>query len=206
MSYSFKDRSSTVVDLISPIILIVGFCFLFPSVCFGQDQFARSLTVGTSYTYIWDRSNLAQGVNPISYQEHTWNANIALEILPRWHFGLMYLNVNTTSELNAERRARSQLFGVFNQFDILPIKEKRRSRIFGEVQYLYGDHCTCGELDPFPRSGLHYISLGGGVEIPLYKQLRLDLAFYSANILNDVPLKYNFTQYVIGLNYRLISK
>lgn len=198
------------VHIISPIALgcritlVASIYLLSLSNLYGQDRFARSLTLGTSYTYIWNQTSIAPSVNETTHQEFTWNTNIALEVLPKWHLGFQYMNIRSISERNANRQSQHQLFGLFNQYDFYT--SQNGIRLFGEAQYKYGDYCTCGQLDPFVLEDLHYLGLGGGVEVPLYKRLKLDLAFYNSVILNNVPLKYNFTQYVIGLNYRLMSK
>lgn len=179
------------------ITFIVSYSLFIATPVLGQKKFARSLTIGSSYTYIFNKTETTSGVMAITHQEFTWNTNIALEVLPRWYLGFMYLNIRSISELNVNRKSQHDLFGVFSQYDfILP---NENSRLFGELQYKYGDYCTCGEFDPFALPDLHYLGLGIGAELPIYKRLRLDLAFYNSLILNEVPLKYNFTQYVIGL-------
>jgi len=186
------------------IILVLSACLFLARPAYGQGQFAKSLTLGTSYTYIWNRTELAPNFRPITYREFIWNTNIALEVFPKWHLGFMYLHVNTISEVNTIRRQQHNIFGLFSQYDLYTTEDNWR--VFAEVQYAYGDFCTCGNLDPYREQDIHYLGLGLGGEVPISKRWWLDLAAYSSLILNDIPSKYNFTQYVVGINYKLIAK
>jgi hypothetical protein len=163
-----------------------------------KGNFARSATVGSSYTYIFDRRMV--DVNTFSrYHEFTWNTNIAIEVLPKWYLGFAYMDIRTYSTRNRGQRGKHNMTSIFSQYDIFTHKSKR---FFAEAAYSYGNFCTCGLKDPYKLSGLNYLGLGAGVELPLYKKLKLDIAFSNHVILQDVKRKYNFTQYVVGLNYR----
>lgn len=179
-------------------VFILCFSLLRPGL--AQDSLnGRALFVGSSFTYIWDYGT-GSGVAPdrVSYQEYTWQINANWQWHPRWTTGINYLNVVGRSL--GQGRSRAFLAGLFQQYAFY---REGRWRFFGETGFYTGNHCTCGDADPYVKDGLTYLSLGAGGHYALGRRLRLDLAFHTYGILNRVPAKYNYTQYVIGLDYRL---
>lgn len=179
--------------------LLLSIIFVSTKQLSAQVEFARSLTLGSSYTYIFDQQEVFTNTF-VWYHEFTWNTNIALEVLPKWHLGFAYMNIHTRSTRPGSAKGNYNMFSAFSQYDLFWVK---KWRWFVEANYSYGDYCTCGREDPYKVPGLHYLGIGAGAELPLYKRLRLDLAFNNYQILNDINRKYNYTQYIIGLNYRL---
>ncbi len=162
------------------------------------------MVAGTSLTYI---PNLA---NPVSafpegyfYHELTWSINLALDLNRRFRVGVENKTLFSQSPLSG--RNTYFMAGVFGQYDFLR-QRKGGFRFFPELSFHYGNHCTCDPGDPHRVDGLYYIGFGLGLNWPVSKRILLDFAFNNHEILNKHPYKYNYTQYIIGIDYRLSRK
>lgn len=183
-------------------ILLGIMALAMPALCHAQanNAFGQRLTIGTSVTHIWEDNPDVSN----TYNETTWEKNIAVSLTRSLYFGLSHKHIFTWGSSVAERqndKARYHMFGPFVQYDFLPDKA---SRLIAEVSYNVGDYCTCGTLDPYRVAGLSYLGWGFGYDMPLWRGLSLDLAFTAQYILNEIqPFSYSYTQYIIGLNYTL---
>lgn len=159
------------------------------------------LTLGSSMTYIPNRFT-PDFEKPYWHHEWTWSSNIALEVLPKWHLGFGYLHVWSSSNEFMTIRTQHNIYNLFSQFDVVV---QEGWRVFVEGSYSYGDYCTCGMRGaiPYKLPELTYLGLGIGAEFRIKKRLNLDIALNLNSILNDVPNKYNYNYYILGLNYRL---
>ncbi len=163
----------------------------------SQQYFADYLIVGTSLTYIYYKDK----GNYISYNEITWNANVGIHLNENFFSGLQILNIYSSEVGN--KKDYYSIYGLFTQYDFL---KKNTNRLFAEVSFNRGNYCTSNDI-PSYADNLYYIGLGGGFEYKIKKipNLYLDLSFIAYNILNKIEDKYGYTQYIIGLNYRLNS-
>jgi hypothetical protein len=149
------------------------------------------LRLGGSFTYIWQ--------NEVGlYHERTLNLNAAWVFRERWSVGVSGMQLWTRSDLSG--RNRYNLAGIFGQYDLFRDPDVR---LFPEVGLYRGDYCTCGDLDPYRTPGNWYWSLGGGVVFPFGKRAAFELGFVNYQIFNQIADKYNFTQYILGLEYDL---
>lgn len=161
-----------------------------------------NLILGSSLTYIWDpgysQSNSSQTHR---YEEFTWAVNVATDLSRRVRVGVDHKSLFTRSELSGENHY--SMTGVFTQYNLLP---RKRTRLFLSAMLYNGNYCSCDPDDPYLRKNLFYYGLGWGLDIRLTRGLYLDLAWENMNIFNNVHGKYNFTQYIIGLDYYLWKK
>lgn len=158
------------------------------------------ITLGGSYTFIWDDNNTSQ---KFYYRESTINLNIATSITSDIDLGMAILPIWTTSPSKGSERFL--LFGIFVQYDFLRLASEK-SRLFAETGFYKGNLCTCGEDVPFYHPNLIYIPFGGGYEMRVTKSIPLffELSFQWFNILNNINIdKWAYSQYVIGINYRI---
>lgn len=161
-------------------------------------SFLNRTTIGTSFTYIRNRTD----EQTIGYREKTWNLNIAVSITSDIDLGLAVLPIWFKND--GEQLERRLLSGIFAQYDF--IRQFKGNRLFIETGYYRGNHCTCGEQNPYYRDNLSYIPIGGGYEAKISKNLpiHLDLSVLFYQILNKVPdEKFAFGQYIVGINYHL---
>jgi len=170
--------------------------FLFTFFTIHAQNLGKHLTFGTSITFILD--NPTSNPSDFFYKEWSWNKNIAVSLTNRWDVGISHINIYTVG--SSLLRERYQLVGLFTQYNFSP---KKKNKLFAETSWHLGNYCTCGLDDPYKLEKLNYLGIGGGYELNITKNLYLDLAFNTYFILKDVPRKYNYTQYVVGLNYRL---
>ncbi len=182
--------------------IILAFIFvLFFSNSFSQkknDYFFKTIVFGSSITYIWDNYN-----NHI-FQEYTWNVNGAISLHKQLFLGVQVLTIFNSSIKNDWNNF--YMYGLFGQFDFFP---KQKFRLFIETSINNGNYCTCSNLDPYLKNNLLYIGFGLGSDIPLKflsDKLFLDISFYNYLILNKIKTKYNYTQYIIGINYHFGKK
>ncbi|MCB0557179.1 MAG: hypothetical protein KDD02_26780 [Phaeodactylibacter sp.] len=160
----------------------------------------RNATIGASATFIWE-PELANPNTGESYtfREWSYNFNFGTDYWgKRMRTGIQGLLIRNRSFDN--QRANSGMVGLFQQYNFVP---RWRQRLYLETSLNYGNYCTCGAEDPYRQAGLYYWGLGGGLNVPLKKAWSLDLGFFNYEILNRTEGKYNYTQYVIGVDYRL---
>ena len=161
-------------------------------------SFLNKFSVGTSLTYI---SNVDDKGNPLQYKELTWNINAAVSITSDIDFGIAVLPIWTKKGQNVEKHL---LTGLFMQYDFL--RQVKGNRLFLETGYYRGNHCPCGDKDPYYLPNLAYIPIGGGYEARLSKNpslfLELSLIFYQILTKISDDKKYAYGQYILGLNYR----
>jgi len=183
------------------LITLHALLLYLPMQVVGQNEKSsfNNLIVGSSYTYIWDNDNSITAPN-YTYYENTWNVNVAVSLNRRVYMGIQSLFLFTQgSRVDKENYV---IYGLFTQFDLMP---KRDTRFFIETSISRGDYCTCGVSDPYRKKNLYYWGFGAGFDRPLKfisENLYLDLSFVNYIILNKYNVKYNYTQYIIGLNYR----
>jgi len=155
-----------------------------------------SLIVGGSYTYVWD-TEVLNGVDYNSnYNENTFNINLATDINRRFRIGIDYKKLYTGGKLSGKNNYF--LLGLFQQYKFL---SKTKSFGFLELGFYKGNYCTCGNDVPYKEKNISYLNWGGGYNKNLYKNLSLDLAFTTAQIVSKIPGRYGYTQYIIGLDY-----
>jgi hypothetical protein len=151
----------------------------------------RAWRVGGSLTYIWNEGD------PALHQEYTLNVNLSYQFHPRWTIGLAGLNI--WSQGVTQQWIHHVLVGTFGQFNLVNVP---RMRIYPEVGLYRGNYCTCGQADPYKIPFHWYRSIGAGTSIHLTSGLSLELGFYGYKILGELPGKYSYTQYVIGVEWQ----
>jgi len=180
------------------LAIILAMC-LSPDRLFAQQYFADYLIAGSSLTYMQNTSREANQYL-YGYIEWTWNVNLGMRLSKRAVGGIHLLNIYS-SEIY-KRKDYYNLYGVFLQYNLLPKKEPKR--LFIEASFNQSNYCLCGEL-PSYHDKLPYLGVGGGFDwqIKKIKNLSLDLSFISYFNLKEFEEKNAYTQYVVGLNYRL---
>lgn len=173
------------------------FLLFFTSNSLAQNErfFADKLIIGTSLTYIRNTYEYYDVFN-----EYTWNANIGISMSKRLFSGLQLLNVYT-NEQHSKSINKHSIVGIFSQYDFFQFQD---SRLFAELSLNTGNYCTCGYITS-KRDGLYYLGAGIGLDYPLkfIQGLSIDLSFVTYEILNKIENKYSYTQYVVGLNYKI---
>lgn len=166
----------------------------------------KTLEVGSSLTYIWDDNNRPQG--DFLYSELTWNVNFKMKIQKRIWIGVQAAPIFTrTKEFSTVEKENYNLLGCMVQFDFLSTKN---AQLFGEISLNHSNFFRSNFSNPIKMKGINYLGFGGGANLLLNKKGRenlfLELAFFNYHILNEISNKSNYTQYIIGLNYRLGKK
>jgi len=157
--------------------------------------------IGSSLTYTNYANVTDYPTGEHLYKEFTWNINLATNISKRVNLGIQVLNIYTSG--THIDNSNYLIYGLFSQYNFLGGK-KTPTKLFIEGSINKGNYYTGGTLDPYLKEGLYYVGCGMGLDIPLRnisKNLFLDVAFMNYWILNDIFDKYNYTQYIIGLNY-----
>lgn len=183
------------------IILVFLFVIGCNSYIKAQRYFADYMVIGTSLTYMRN-SNKDSYKTDYGYDEFTWNTNVGIQISKRLFTGLQVLNIYS-SQISLPKKYYV-VYGLFSQYDFLKSIEHR---LFAEISINRGNYCTCVDI-PYQVDDLYYIGFGAGYDYPIKKipNLYLDISFINYSILNKIDDKYGYTQYVIGLNYRLDGK
>lgn len=183
------------------IILVFLFVIGCNSYIKAQRYFADYMIIGTSLTYMRN-SNKDSYKTDYGYDEFTWNTNIGIQISKRLFTGLQVLNIYS-SQISFPKKYYV-VYGLFSQYDFL---KSNKNRLFAEISFNRGNYCI-GDNIPYQVDDLHYVGFGAGYDYPIKKipNLYLDLSFISYYILDKISDKYSYTQYIIGLNYRLGGK
>lgn len=180
---------------------IVYFLLFVANISIDAQQYMKrsNIQVGTSGTYIWELERSVQGKQ---FQEFTFAFNIATSVHRKVQVGINSMTIFHT-DFNTSKFNRSNITGIFGQYSLYSTAKKN---LFVELSANRGNYCTCDPTFPYTRKNLNYIGIGAGANIHLYKQFYLDLGFSNYNILNKFKEKYNFTQYIIGINYLINFK
>jgi len=190
--------------------IIIFVLLLFSTNIYAQEKgnfFFNNFTAGTSLTYVRDveiYGNTYTGApGEYIYNDFTWNINFATSLSKNVQLGVQVLNIfSSGTRVDNEY---NKIYGMFVQYDFLH-KTPYSVKMFIDMSINKGNYCTCDILDPYTKEGLWYHGMGAGVELPLKrisKRLFVDLSFYNYIILNKIEIKWNFTQYIVGLNYHL---
>lgn len=183
------------------------FMTLFYQIVFTQNvkkAYLDRITIGTSLTVIPSESQYDNISNEVfEYPEYTWNMNLAIDITRSWRMGFQYMAIYPRSKYFAPQ----QFFigGTFLQFNIIP-KSIPRNRVYLEGSYNLGNLCSCGNFEPYKVDNIRYWGLGFGADLKLTNWLRLDLGFFNYQIFNKIQGKYNWTQYIVGLDFPITIK
>jgi len=179
---------------------------------FSQSQnenvsyFGKTLEIGSSLTYIWDDNNRPPG--DFLYSELTWNVNVKMKLHKRVWLGAQIAPIFTrTRNFSTVSKENYNLFGIMTQFDFV---SKKEVQLFGEVSLNRSNFLNQYFSNPTKMEGLSYFGFGGGGNILINKKFKqnlfLEISFFNYYLLNDIPNKSNYTQYIVGLNYRLGKK
>jgi hypothetical protein len=161
-----------------------------------KTHFLQKIIIGTNYTYVPD-TEVFNGIdNKTFYHENTIATNIAVDIKKHFRIGIDYKNIQTNGQVTG--RNKYNMLGLFTQYKFA---ETKKGFGFGELGYYKGNYCTCGKDIPYKLKGINYLNWGGGFNFLVYKNIRMDLAFTTAQVLNKVTEPYGYTQYVIGIDY-----
>lgn len=158
----------------------------------STEQFVPHVMVGASLTYIWDPSFP-------TWQEYTFHTDLHYALTRRWSIGINALRIWSGDSISGINRY--WITGVDGQYNFVNDPD---FRFFGEGGIYYGNYCTCGQGIPYLNRGNFYWALGGGISARIKRNLYFELGFHSYNIMSRTPeSKYNYTQYILGLEYRL---
>ncbi len=168
------------------------------------------LVLGTNLTYIWDVASLnGAPMRGSMFHELSWHLNAATPVTRRARIGFNYIKQVTRDPFNGSNKF--YMAGPFLQYNLLRnvkavLSEQRKvQRFFVELGGYKGNYCTCDPDNPFKVEGLRYLGIGLGMDVRINKLLHLDLGFTNYNILNKQLGKYNYTQYIIGLDLHVFN-
>lgn len=172
----------------------------------GDSEVERKLNLSLSYTLLPEEYNVnrkKQPTEPYLLFEHTLNVNLVYSLSKRWRVGYQHLFIwETGREIST---GYYNIGGVLGQYSFY---RNDRYNIYAETSLNRGNFCTCESSSqfitvPYKRNDLYYLGLGIGFDYRLNKDFSAEFGFYNYNIFNDIPMKYNHTQYIIGLVYHL---
>ncbi len=180
------------------------FVFLLVALSFPcYSQWNKDVWIGSSLTVIHNPIDVNLSGKPLDdfiHIEYTWNINVSVALNERFRVGAQNMLIWANTD---EAPVRANLLGAFGQFNLVPLRN--RNRLFTEFDAAYGNYCACGESFPFQKNGLFYLGWGIGYNRSLSDNLALEIGFNAYYILQDVPEKQTYTQYIIGLEYRIFK-
>ncbi len=170
-------------------------------------QFFETWYFTTSYTLIPDDVFVSaqNGLPSGEYRmyEHTVNFNVGTNLFHnRMRTGLHHNQIFFKSRVG---NYNANISGLFLQYNFLSKDEKQDLNF--ELNYSLGNHCTCGDEMPYKRNNLQYYGFGLSYERQIKGAFFAKVGFYNMNIFNGRSFDaYNFTQYIIAVQYRLKRK
>jgi len=174
--------------------------FYFITFSFSQDKhyFAKTMIAGTSLTYIWDNDE-----PEIFKNQLTWNINVGITISKRIFTGIQVLNIYSwETSLSTEYH---NIYGIFTQYNFL---RGTNHRFFAEISINSGNY-DCFLLDSLSyNKRLFFSGVGFGYDLPIkfIRGLYLDISFIHYYFLNQFDFESDYTQYILGINYRFYEK
>lgn len=187
--------------LLSILCLVAVPCLLLSQE--KEMKYGKSVVFGSSITFIPDNESTTPGIlsNKLSYHELTWATNVSVDFSKYFRMGVDLKKIFTRSLLNG--RNNYYLLGLPGQFKFL---HQPKFFLYATAGPYIGNYCTCGEDNPYKVKNLWYLNYGGGFNLRINEKFRANLGFTNANILTKTPGRYNFTQYLIALEYQLFLK
>lgn len=169
----------------------------------SKDYFNKVI-IGTSMTLI---PNLYENFNAPRREdkvlEYTWNTNLSLDINKYFRTGFHYMyTIEKSKYFDSEKYFMA---GTYIQFNPLG-KKTPPNRVYIENSLNIGNRCSCGNDKPYKLDNLKYWGLGLGADLKITNWLHLDLAFHNYIIFNKIEGKYNWTQYIVGLEFPISIK
>lgn len=188
------------------LVLLMVFCM--SQYSFSQSDngyLAKTLEVGTSFTYIWN--DYSQPAGEFLYSELTWNMNVKMKLHNRFWLGLQ------VAPIYAWTRDKGQItnefyhwYGLVAQFDVV---SRKKFQFYVETQLNRSNLLILKEYNT-KQAGIYYLGFGVGANILLNEKGRqnlfLEIGFNNSFILNRIEDKSYYTQYIVGLNYRMGKK
>jgi hypothetical protein len=154
-----------------------------------------NVQIGASPTFIFNSNAGSPKVN--YFKEWTFAFNVATSIHSRIQIGVNSMTIFHT-DYSSGLYKRAYINSLFSQYSI---SSSKKFNLYAEGSLSRGNYCTCGLRFPYQRNKLNYLGMGLGMNYKLTKSLYLDFGFNNYIITNQIKGKYNFTQYIIGLNY-----
>ncbi len=172
----------------------------------GREYFAKTFEIGTSLTYIWDDGGYPIGT--YRYDEITLNINVKMRLHKRVWIGTQVAPIFTKKIIGGNTKKENyNFYGLYLQYDIYL---RKNGRIYFETSINKSNMVHSFISDPYKQKNIYYLGFGGGVNILLNKNNKknifLEIGFFNYVILNKIIAKSNYTQYILGLNYRFGKK
>ena len=169
-----------------------------------NSNFSKTLEVGTSATYIWNNYNKP---GDFLYNELTWNLNAKMKLNNRFWLGIQAAPIFTwTRDLKQTTTENYHLYGMTVQFDVV---SKKKHQIYIETILNRTNLLILKEYNT-RQAGIYYFGFGGGINLLLNEKgkqnLFLEIGMNNSFILNNIKDKSYYTQYIVGVNYRLGKK
>lgn len=160
----------------------------------------KAFIFSTSLTYIPDVETI-NGVDvsdKFNYHEFTWATSALIKLSKYYRVGFDFKKIFTRARVRGNNNYF--LFGLPNQFTFL---HQPKFFLYATAGPYIGNYCTCGEDNPYKVKNLWYLNYGVGFNLRINEKFRANLGFTNANILSKTPGRYNFTQYLVALEYQV---
>ncbi len=167
-----------------------------------QTYFANYLIIGSSFTCKpFSEYTHNQNHRKFVFVENTWNFNAGIRLSRKFFLGTQMFHIFTHDKVAAQKDYHA-MYGLFLQYNLL---RNEQHRLFPEISLNYGNFYSHRDDFLIHKNNVFHVGYGIGYDLPIspIKNLYLDLSFIFYSSLNNNPKKDLFTQYIIGLNYRI---
>lgn len=163
----------------------------------NHNYFGKKLFTNISGTYIFDKQNFYH-----RYNEYTMNIQAGVQLFKPFFLGIETFTIFTNgTSVNSNNYL---IKGGFIRYELL---HKKRGVLFFNTAFLNGDYCTCENQDPYRYDNLYYLGLEiGGNKYIAKSSFYMNITVSLNKILNDIPLKYNYNIYKVGMGYSFGKK
>ncbi|MFD1551546.1 hypothetical protein DNU06_03420 [Putridiphycobacter roseus] len=164
----------------------------------NKAYFGKRFEVGTSLTYFSDNGDQS-GI--YKYQEFSWNVNVKMSLSKRFSFGLQVIPILTkTYKGGLSKKEPFNFYGFFVQGNVLTVQN---FNFLLETSFNQSNMLQNILGEPKTEEGIYYWGFGGSAELYSKKRWGFEIGFYNYQILNKIEYKSNYTQYILGVNYRI---
>ncbi|PPK85252.1 hypothetical protein CLV84_2144 [Neolewinella xylanilytica] len=152
-----------------------------------------SFSFGVAYFGLTDE--VGGGVH---HRERTYLTNVGYKISSRWSTLIQANIIRSNVEPEPHVQTTALLFTGSVQHDFVPDSPHR---LFAQLGVATGDFCTCGDRLPRIDPGLVYVQYGAGINVRIWRQVYIDIAFEANTILSGPEDAYNYNVGTVGLHF-----
>lgn len=149
------------------------------------------LRVGAYGSYLWAEEGYPYHIGVLSH-------SISISPIPRLYCGIRWTQFGVWGDF-----IRSEKYFAWEPYGQYFVGINDQFQFFGGVGFRMGNFAQVSHQLPFRRPGQLELSISGGADIQLWKQLRMEIGFVTNPVLNKQLGQYGNNYPFIGLDWQV---